>query len=159
MGRKITRESFRKLRESFYVLSLDELSSYIGLNNCVLWVFVDVGNHSIDWWEDKVDWYFGYNVYDNGGLYTEDIIPLGSIGGLNIQELTGNTFTFNNSTGKLAGGSTLMLSFNNGIVAHAVIATSYYAQDGMFTYKDPQNNNKVGFIYCNQLDGLYSVSQ
>ena len=110
-----------------------------------------------------VECHYGYNVYANGGLQTSDITAIAGMGGLNVTDLTGTLFGFNNSTGT-SNGATMMMTFNSVNFDHAVILTRIessgtYDYNGNqimnYHYRDPQNGNSTGVTTA--YSGMYSI--
>jgi len=151
---KITKLSLKGLRKSFHELSIEELMEILGGSDCVLQVYSEVSGYSVEWWVDMVESNYGYNVYGNGGLNQEDIIPIGGMGGLNVNEIKQAKPSDLNKM--IANGTTLMVSFHGGTVAHAATVT-YVDADGGCGWKDSAGN--TGYIPASQTEGLYSVEK
>ena len=154
--RRITKQSLDELAATMSIVSMEEQSNSIGGNDCVLQVYSDISGFSVQELVSRVVTGLGYNVYDTNGLYTSDIITAGSFAQLNVTELS-SPLTFNNSTGKLPDGSTLMMTYNPGSVGHAVIVTNIDYSTEIVTFRDPQNNNTVDTLNIHQNTGMYSI--
>jgi hypothetical protein len=154
--KKLTKNLFSVLRDSYPVLTEEELLLVVGGNTCVFHCFSYVTNVS---WQSHVIAAVsaGYNPYDSGGISHSDISAVGNLAGLSVSEITSSTsFTFNNSTEKTSTGGTVMMVFNYGNKDHAVIVTGI-SSNGTISYYDPANKCS-GTRSKGSYSTLYSMS-
>ena len=142
--RTLTKKNLEELAKTMPVIPQEDLLNYAGGDDCVLSCFAELSNYSVSWWVDMVESNYGYNVYSNGGLFTDDIKSVAGMGGLNVHEYTGEAFVFSNSTGKTSDWHSLIATFSSGAVDHAVIVTGISGTT--VTYMDPQKNNAIGTV-------------
>jgi hypothetical protein len=164
--KKLTRDSFAVLKEHFPVISIEELAGIKGGNDCLLRCFAYLdGNHSAEWYGNMLMSFMGYSTTENyrccgsasgscEGICVSDIVPLGSLGGLNVSEQTTGSSTVANISANLAAGRSSILVIPINGVGHAVIATGIDSS-GQIQYHDPSG------VYTgpiNSVSKVYSVS-
>lgn len=141
--KKITKNSFESLRNSFPVLSTESLKRLLGgtiSNDCVLncFAYVGCGGYTRDDWGIIFTNSLGYSLSSNGGINTSDFTALGAAGGMAVNKA--GEIGINPSTGKTSSGAWIMMEFPgaNGL-GHTVIVTGVEAENGTqyIKYYDP----------------------
>ena len=153
--RRITKQSLDELAATMPIVSFEEQSNSIGGSDCLLHVYSTISGFSVEDLVGRVVTGLGYNVYEKGGIEPDHILNVAYFAQLYVTQIQAD-FSFNNTTGKLPNGSTLMITYNTGIRDHAVIATNYDNSTETFTFMDPQNSI-VGPIHESQVIGYFSV--
>jgi natural product precursor len=161
--KKLTRLSFEALEKEMPVLSFNELSHYVGGNSCLLYCYEYLGNYSVNFYEGMLMSFFGYNTSSGQcgapGVCTSDMEALGSLGGLNVFELTSSSYSsgisVNSSTGKLGDGSSIIMIFNTNGAGHAVVVTG--VSNGQIQYYDPSNGTS-GSRANGDYSAMYAVT-
>lgn len=159
--KKLTKESFSGLQNSLPVLSIAELISIVGGNDCVLncYAYLDPNtSHNSSWYGSTLQQNYSYSVSSMGGVRTSDVVGLGALGGLTVTELTpentGGQLSLSSSTGTY-NGNQVMMTFNNGSGEdHAVVVTGTEIVNGQLRikYYDPSTG-----LYDYRSSGSYSA--
>jgi hypothetical protein len=155
MKKKLTKETFSSLRDSYPVLTMDELIQIVGGSTCVIHCFAYILQKS---WESYANDVVsaGYDIYSNGGVHHSEVVGVGAVGGLDVNEITnGTTFSFDNSTGKTSDGQKLMITYNNSGEDHAVLVTGI-SSNGTITYYDP-STQETNTLSANSYSAIYGI--
>jgi hypothetical protein len=152
--KKLSRDAFSSLRESFPVLTIEEMLSAIGGSTCVIHCYAYISNIPYDWWINAAAAH-GYDFNSSGGISYGSLEAVGSIGSLYVGEITNSSSLSN----YLASGTNnrLMVTFNHPSGPdHAAVVTYINSDASVIEYYDP-SNGKTGTILNNQITGLYEV--
>ena len=159
MKKGLSKVDFKGLSECFRVLSIEEQIEFWGRNgDCVLCCFSYVSGHSVDWYANNVSCWLGYDVYETGYLQNDHFAEVGSWGGLNVvPEPSIYPSQINN---RIANGGIFMLTFDGGLVNHAVIVTTVDPLGNISWIdpsKQPGNPGYTGTHFNGTYNGLYSL--
>jgi hypothetical protein len=161
--KKITKNSFENLRNSFPILTIESLKAILGgtvSTDCVLNCFAYTGcnGYTRDHWDGILENSFGYSTASIGGVNTSDYSALGAAGGMAVNKPA--EVSINPYTGKENSGAYIMMEFPgaNGL-GHAVMVTGMEAENGRqyVKYYDP-TKKEYGRRTVGDWSQLYTLS-
>jgi len=175
--KKLTKQSLDELARMMSVIPESDLNGIVGAyyNDCFWRCIAYVNSGGSSYSEADAAGYANAFFASAWGGYTEAYLTsfgagmsssqindysamMMSAGIFSLSEISnGTSFAFNNQTGKLKDGGSLMVRFNNASGGDHIVIVTKVNSDGSMEYFDP-STGKSESLAAGQYSGLYSIN-